>query len=125
MTLYCLIGVALFALPTRRKSNLLEKVHCFLLAKDEVAFEARISEMITEDYKNAQAYADLVLGWCGSHVPVFLVVDNVDQLEDSETQSTIFADSIAIASRIGAPPCGITPRVHLRGTSTFAGVRCL
>ena len=74
----------------------------FLLAKDETAFEARISEMIAEDYKNAQAYADRVLDWCGSHVPVFLVVDNVDQLEDSETQSTIFTASIAIASRIGA-----------------------
>ena len=58
--------------------------------------------MIAEDYKNAKAYADLILSWCGSHVPVFLVVDNVDQLEDSEKQSNIFAASIAIASRIGA-----------------------
>ena len=85
-----------------KKIESLRKGPLFLLARDEAVFEARIAEMIAEDYQSAKPYVDLVLSWCGSHVPVFLVVDNVDQLEDSQTQSNIFAASIAITSRIGA-----------------------
>ena len=76
----------------------------FLLAKNQQIFEEKISDMISEEYGKIKPYVDLILEWYNSHAPVFLVVDNVDQLEDSEIQSNIFSTSIAIASRIGAHP---------------------
>lgn len=73
-----------------------------LLARDEKAFDAWVSEMVLKEYEETKPYVDRLLAWCSSHVPVFLVVDNVDQLEDSKAQSEIFATCIALGSRMHA-----------------------
>ena len=80
----------------------LKRGHLHLLAKDQEAFDTKISEIIGDDYQQRAPYVDRVIGWYSSHVPVFLVVDNVDQIEDPAAQSRIFTAAIAIASRISA-----------------------
>lgn len=72
----------------------------FLLAKDSVEFEKKITEVIVADYNNKKAYVDKMISYGASNAPVFLVIDNVDQFEDDRVQSEIFADAMAISSRL-------------------------
>lgn len=72
----------------------------FLLTKNEVEFEKKITEVIMEDYNKKQPYVDKQLNHATKLVPIFVVIDNVDQFEDDATQSEIFADAIALASRL-------------------------
>jgi hypothetical protein len=72
----------------------------FLLTKNEGEFEKKITEVIMADYNKKQPYVDKQLIYGARQVPIFLVIDNVDQFEDDLTQSEIFADSIALASRL-------------------------
>ena len=72
----------------------------FLLSKNEEAFEKKITEVIMEDYNKKQPYVDKQLKYGANHASIFLVIDNVDQFEDDATQSEIFADAIAVASRL-------------------------
>ena len=43
---------------------------------------------------------DKLISYAIKNVTVFLVIDNVDQFEDDQIQSTIFSDAMAIASRL-------------------------
>lgn len=72
----------------------------FLIAKDEKEFEKKITEVIMSDYEKKVPYVDKQLTYGAKRSPIFLVIDNVDQFEDDETQSQIFSDAIAIASRL-------------------------
>ena len=83
------------------KVEALRKGPLHLVAKNEEAFDAKVSEMILKEYEETKPYVDRIVGWCSSHVPVFLVVDNVDQFEGSSVQSKIFSTCIALGSRLG------------------------
>src|SRR5688572_20697333 len=52
------------------------------------------------DYAATVPYVDKVLSYAARNAPVFLVIDNVDQFEDPDKQSEIFASGMAIAHRI-------------------------
>ncbi|MBE0378214.1 P-loop NTPase fold protein [Pseudoalteromonas prydzensis] len=72
----------------------------FLISNDESDFKKKITELIMEDYNNIEPYVDKLITYAAKNSPIFLVIDNIDQFEDDDTQSEIFADAIAIAGRL-------------------------
>ena len=72
----------------------------FLLSKNKDGFDEKITEVIMDDYNKVNPYVDKVVGHGATKCPVFLVIDNIDQFEDDDTQSEIFSDAIALAGRL-------------------------
>ncbi|MGI3017748.1 P-loop NTPase fold protein [Shewanella algae] len=72
----------------------------FLLSKNESVFNEKVTEVILEDYNKKNPYVDKQIKHAATKAPIFLVIDNVDQFEDDEIQSEIFADAIALSSRL-------------------------
>lgn len=56
-----------------------------------------ISDALMEDYKKVAPYVDKLLKYATSISPFFLIIDNVDQIENDEVQSKLFTESLAIA----------------------------
>jgi hypothetical protein len=80
--------------------NALKTGPLFLVAKNEAEFEKKITEVIMNDYEKKTPYVDKQLSYGAKKSPIFIVIDNVDQFEDDSTQSQIFSDAIALASRL-------------------------
>ena len=59
-----------------------------------------IANLLTRDFEQARPYVEKVLAYAAQRTPIFLVVDNVDQLELETLQPIIFSDAIAIAHRL-------------------------
>lgn len=73
-----------------------------LLSKNQERINEKIVDIIESDYKEKQPYVEKLLTYAASKVPIFLVIDNVDQIEDEKIQSKIFSEAIAFAHRVGA-----------------------
>jgi hypothetical protein len=72
----------------------------FLLKKsDPTAFERAVSDVVMNDRSKIIPYVDKVLGYVAALRPVFIAIDNVDQIEDDERQNEIFAEAAALAQR--------------------------
>lgn len=67
-------------------------------SKEEI--QNKIAEKIYSDYQSKKPYIDKLLKFYSSKSPVFVVIDNVDQFESEEVQSTIFSNSIAFAGKL-------------------------
>lgn len=67
----------------------------------EDGFQKHISELIDNDYRLIEPYVDRILRYSQSKRPGYLVIDNVDQIEDENIQADIFSEAQAIAQRIG------------------------
>jgi uridine kinase len=72
----------------------------YLISKNSEKFEEKISELITNDYKLISPYVEKLLTYSVSKIPVFIVIDNVDQHDDEEIQGAIFSEAIAFASKL-------------------------
>lgn len=72
-----------------------------LIANDEAAVRKEISSMIMDDFKQREPYCTKIMKYASRNAPVFLVIDNVDQIEKTEDQSNIFIESLALARPIG------------------------
>lgn len=74
----------------------------FLIAKNSVAeFEKKVAETINLDREQTEPYVEKILKYASTKYPCFLIIDNVDQIEDSGLQERIFIEAQAIARRIG------------------------
>ncbi|KJE34434.1 hypothetical protein UF64_15300 [Thalassospira sp. HJ] len=71
-----------------------------IISDDEPLQRVKISEFLSEEYKNKKSYVENILKYAAKNCAVFLVVDNVDQFEDQSVQESIFSDAIAIAQRL-------------------------
>ena len=69
----------------------------FLLGENKEKFDEKAVEIISTDYGKKRPYVEKLLKYACSKIPVFLVIDNVDQLEREDIQSKIFSDAIAFA----------------------------
>lgn len=68
--------------------------------RDEAAFESRVADIIQADFIAKEPYVKKLLKGASEKVPVFLVIDNLDQFESSEVQRSVFSDAIALASEL-------------------------
>ncbi|WP_417517990.1 hypothetical protein [Minwuia sp.] len=74
----------------------------FLLRDDEGERKRRISQLLMDDFSKGLPYVEKLLAYAARTRGVFLVIDNIDQFENSNTQSNIFSDSMALAQKVGA-----------------------
>jgi hypothetical protein len=72
-----------------------------LLATNQEAFDTKVTEIMAKDYTDVRPYVDKLLTYASTKVPVFLVIDNVDQIEDEQVQARIFSDGMALAVKLG------------------------
>lgn len=79
--------------------NSIKKGPAFLVAKDEDKINQLITEKLSGDYEKVKPYVDNLLEYATKNTPVFLVVDNVDQLSE-DVQSKIFTDCVAFSQRL-------------------------
>ena len=69
-----------------------------LVATDEARVNEKLTDYLFEEMKTTQ-YTDNLLAYATTKVPVFLVIDNVDQFEEDGLQAEIFSDAIALAHK--------------------------
>lgn len=68
-----------------------------LLVDDKSNFNKAVADLIVGDYKEKEPYVRKILTQFDGTIPIFLVVDNVDQIESQEIQSRIFLEATALA----------------------------
>ena len=74
-----------------------------MLKGDPEFVNRKIAEMLLGDFDRKEPYARRIISYLTySKIPVFLVIDNVDQVENVDTQSRIFLDAIALSRYLGA-----------------------
>lgn len=73
-----------------------------LLAEDDPKeFNRHVANLITKEREEIQPYVERVLQHAGTIRPGYLVIDNVDQIENLDRQGAIFVEAQALARRIG------------------------
>ena len=79
----------------------MERGALYLLANnDRPAFERAVAEHIAKQREQVEPYVEAILKQAATRWPMFLVIDNVDQLEDTTLQDRIFVEANALARRI-------------------------
>ncbi|UZR99987.1 AAA family ATPase [Chondrinema litorale] len=70
-----------------------------LYTRNKDAFNDKVTEQISNDYKAVEPYVDKILKYLvKSHLCV-IVIDNVDLYEDDELETTVFSEAISIAKK--------------------------
>lgn len=72
-----------------------------LADSDPKSFEVEASKHIRMEREAREPYVDKLLRYAGLKRPGYLIIDNVDQIEDENVQAQIFAEAQALARRIG------------------------
>lgn len=94
----------------------------FLMARNAEEFDKKTTEIIFADYNEKKPYVDKLISYAALKAPIFLVIDNVDQFEDDKVQSAIFADAMAVTSRLGLNlviAMRESTYINHRGSATF------
>lgn len=73
-----------------------------MLAGDEAAIRKETAAILMDDYRKKEPYAIKIISHAAKKSPVFLVVDNVDQIDDQQVQAKIFLEGTALARLIRA-----------------------
>jgi hypothetical protein len=86
----------------RERIDALRRGALFLLAKaDPKGFDLAIAHEIQRDREAVEPYVEAILQRAAGTWPGFLVIDNVDQLDDLDIQEQIFTEAQALARRAG------------------------
>lgn len=70
------------------------------LSSDKIEQDRHIADYIMNEYSQVDPYVERILGYVAKSATIFLVVDNVDQIEDTKTQRDIFTECMTIAHKI-------------------------
>lgn len=92
------------------------------ISKDKELFDQKVTAILEADYYKKKPYVDKLVGHAAKRQPVYLVVDNVDQYDSETHQAKVFADAIAVASRLKVNlvlPMRETTFVRHRGKPIF------
>lgn len=80
----------------------LERGPLYLLKKaSKTDFDRQISATIMKEREAVVPYVETIIKYALKTKPGFLVIDNVDQIDDDKMQSEIFSEAQAAAQRIG------------------------
>ena len=72
----------------------------FLLKQaDSPAFDKEVAAMILKERAGVVPYVDRILRYVSQTKPLFVVIDNVDQIEDDRRQGEIFAEAQALSQK--------------------------
>jgi hypothetical protein len=85
----------------REKIEALRKGPLFpLYNSDKVKFDIAISEMIAKEREAVEPYVEKILSYIAKSRSCYLIIDNVDQIDNLELQTKIFVEAQAIARLI-------------------------
>jgi energy-coupling factor transporter ATP-binding protein EcfA2 len=73
-----------------------------LYKTDPERFEVLIAEAIEAERVQVEPFVDRVIARTAERLPVYLVIDNADQIEEESYQRELFAEAQAVARRMGA-----------------------
>ncbi|TAW06611.1 hypothetical protein ELI25_29520 (plasmid) [Rhizobium ruizarguesonis] len=68
-----------------------------ILKGNSAAIEEKISQLLLRDYEEKIPYSRKILAYTSRKTPLFLVIDNVDQIEEAAIQENIFLEAVAVA----------------------------
>jgi hypothetical protein len=86
----------------REEIEKLRRGPLYLLAKNSPEeFDRHIVDMITKERNDLAPYVERIIHYAASIRPGYLVVDNVDQLDNLDFQGRIFVEAQALARRTG------------------------
>ncbi|WP_146139306.1 P-loop NTPase fold protein [Simplicispira suum] len=72
----------------------------FMLKKsDPAAFDKEVSSVIMNERKAVIPYVDRIVSYIDKQRPVFVTIDNVDQIENDQRQNEIFAEAQAFSQK--------------------------
>jgi hypothetical protein len=80
----------------RAEIDALKQGPLFLFSKDEEKLNEKIVALIAGDYSRVEPYVEKLVRNATKQTPIFLVVDNIDQVETDQVESQLFADVLAI-----------------------------
>ncbi len=69
---------------------------------DKKEFNKEITKIIMNDRDNLEPFVEKILKYASKIRPIFVVVDNIDQIESEDFQQKVFNESQAIARRINS-----------------------
>lgn len=70
-----------------------------LVAKDSAIRDQKTAEFLFDEFKNKRRYVEKVIGYACRNRAVFVVFDNIDQIESDETQLKIISALLAFSQR--------------------------
>lgn len=70
------------------------------IASNKDAINAAIANMMQEDYRQLEPYADKVFHYLARRDLVIIVIDNSDLYEDDALETKVFAEGLALSKRI-------------------------
>lgn len=71
-----------------------------MLAGSEDEINKRVADLIFKEYQEKSPYVDRIIKHITKKSTFFLVIDNVDQIEDESAQSTLFTEALTIARKL-------------------------
>ena len=71
------------------------------LQNNEQKLNEAVVDTIKRDFDAIDPYVTRLLRRASKVCPVFLVIDNIDQIEDEAIQATVFLDTVSLATRLG------------------------
>ena len=85
----------------REEISSLRRGPAYLVAKDAEKFDALVTELIRKEYESVTRYVERLIRHAAKKAPVFLVVDNIDQIETEKLESELFRDVLAVGQSLG------------------------
>lgn len=73
-----------------------------VLAGNDAAVNEHIAALVINEYKEVVPYVQRILHHVAKRVPIFLIIDNVDQHEEPEVQESIFLESVSASRALRA-----------------------
>jgi len=71
-----------------------------IFVADKVKFKEKVSELIASDFEKVEPFVDKVLKFLASKWLCMIVLDNIDLYEDSELETIVFSEGVALSKKI-------------------------
>ena len=69
----------------------------FLLAEDEGEKKRRVTDLLMTEYTATKPYVEKIIRYAAERSPVFVTIDNIDQVETDLDQAAVISDAMAFA----------------------------
>lgn len=83
-----------------------------LFSDNEDEIKKGVAGYLSDQYRNVEIYTETILKYASQNASIFLVVDNIDQIESLSVQEQIFSEAMAIAHS-----CGLNLIISMRDST--------
>jgi hypothetical protein len=72
----------------------------YLMSDNEAERKRQITAHLMKDYNELVPYVEKILRYASSNAAIFVVIDNIDQVEDERLQTEIFSEAMAASHKL-------------------------